>query len=174
MFFLPTTALLLLGTLTAAFPTLNAADSLAATDVDSLPPSTDTTFWTPLNYTTNNIRDIGTVYHCETSSASPLVFDVVRAIALLYQVNNDKTCIQNLPGNVCERMVRYNTAALDICAPQTYGWRPSCSQPADIYQLVVDQCERNVGGAWRVGGWWRIVDMPGLGGARFDMNMFHT
>ena len=177
MRFLPT-LLLLLGALAAAsrtiLPPFNATDSLAAANVDSLPPSTDTTFWTPLDYAPNNTRAIGIVYRCETSGSSPLVFDVVRAVSMLYDVNNDNTCIQNKPGNVCDRMLRYNTAGLDICGPQSFGWRPFCTVPADIYQMVVDLCERKVGGSWRVGGWWRVVHMPGFEGVRMDLNMFHT
>ena len=182
-FSLATSLLFLLGTSTA-IPTTPASLNLPSNKTlpyslktfDPLPPLTDTTFWSTLNFSSPTARadDYKVKYRCETSASSPRLIDVANCVMQLDHSKSPSMCTQGKDyGNFCEKMVSYRTAALDICGVPGWGWSPGCGDAPGIYAKIMGICKDYKGGDWRVGGFFRVV-LPGWEGTRRDMNMYHT
>lgn len=82
-------------------------------------------------------------------------------------------CVQRKWGNVCSQMVKYQTAAMDICGPYDAGIH--CQTAASHYAQMMLICRKwyveGGKGDYRVGGMVRYD----LGdGARRDLNIYHT
>lgn len=53
------------------------------------------------------------------------------------------------------------------------GWHPGCGGAPSLYAELIARCRKDVGGAPRVGGYFR-VNMEGWKPGVRDMNIYHT